>query len=241
MRPGSHLRPVDSPTPERLRTALVAGATGAVGRSLLPMLLSEPRYLRVVVVARRPPDFTPETNKLDWRVVDFDDLEASLAGLRFDDVYCTLGTTMKRAGSKEAFRKVDFDYVCAVGRHGRAAGATRFLLNSSVGADPRAASFYLRTKGEVEDAICRMGFDSVALVRPSLLLAERDERRWGEEAAARVLPALGGLMRGKLERYRAVSTEVVAAAMLGAAFEPARGRNSYEYERIVALAEATAE
>lgn len=234
-----HLRAVDSAAPEpQVRTALLGGATGAVGRALLPKLLDDPRYGRVVVVARRPAPEGLTSPKLDWRVVDFDALEDALTDLRFDDVYCTLGTTMKRAGSKDAFRKVDFDYVCALGRGGRAGGARRFVLNSSVGADPRASSFYLRTKGEVEDAVCQMGFDFVALVRPSLLLTDRDERRWGEEAAAAILPAIGGLMRGKLERYRAIPTETVASAMVGAAFTEAQGRHQYEYDRILDLAEA---
>lgn len=217
--------------------ALVAGATGAVGRPLVKRLLQDPRYTRVTVAARRPAAEL-EGPGLDWRVVDFDALEAELEGVQADHVFCALGTTMKQAGSREAFRKVDFDYVVALARAGRTAGADRFALNSSVGADPRAPSFYLKVKGEAEDAVCALGYTSVALVRPSLLLAEREDRRLGEEAAALVLPAVGGLLRGALRRYRAIEVEKVACALIGAALEGTPGRSTMEYDDIVRLADS---
>lgn len=222
-------------TTPKTRTALVAGATGAVGRALLDLLLKDPVYERVVVVARRPTE--RRHDKLDWRVVDFDALERSLVGLKADDVFSALGTTMKQAGSKQAFRKVDFEYVVALARAGRAAGAHCFVLNSSVGADAKASSFYLQVKGEAEAAVGALDYASASWVRPSLLLAERSERRWGEEAAAAVLPALSGLLRGSLQRYRAVPTHTVAQVMLGLAHARRPGNRSVEHADFDAFAD----
>jgi len=217
------------------RTALLAGATGAVGRALLELLLQDPGYGRVVVLARRPTE--RQHDKLDWRVIDFDQLEEGVAGIEVHDVFCTLGTTMKQAGSKQAFRNVDFDYVLALARAGRAVGAQCFVLNSSVGADPKGSSFYLRVKGEAEVAVGALGYASVSWVRPSLLLAERKERRWGEEAAAAVLPALSGLLRGGLTRYRPVPAQTVARVMVGAAHAHRPGAHAVEWADFDSLAD----
>jgi uncharacterized protein YbjT (DUF2867 family) len=214
------------------RVALVAGATGAVGQALLPILAADPAYREIVVLARRPRADLP--SKVSWRVVDFERLEDTPLP-KVDDVFCALGTTMKQAGSEAAFRKVDFEYVVAVGRAGRAAGATRFVLNSSVGADPQSRSFYLRVKGEAEAALAGLGYATLALVRPSLLVAERSERRPGEAAAMKLAPLFNPLLVGPLGRYKAVDVATVARAMRGAA-RVISGRRVIEHGEILGLA-----
>lgn len=217
------------------RVALVTGATGAVGQALWPLLAASGRYRQVVVLARRPQEDLPAN--VEWRAIDFERLaDEPLPAV--DDAFCALGTTMKRAGSREAFRKVDFEYVLATGRAARAAGATRFVLNSSVGADPGTRNFYLKVKGEAEAALAELGFTTLALVRPSLLLAERDDRRPGEEVAAALAPLFNPLLRGGLSRYKAVDVETVARAMLGAAHELPAGRHVLEHADILRLAGA---
>ena len=171
-----------------------------------------------------------------WRVIDFDALEGSVTDLEVDDVFCTLGTTMKQAGSKDAFRKVDHDYVLALARAGLAAGGRKFVLNSSVGADPRASSFYLRVKGEVEAAVRALGYETFVTAQPSLLLSDRAESRPGERIGVALAPALNPLMLGPLKRYKAIDVDTVAAALVGAALELGAGQHALEYEDLVRLA-----
>lgn len=196
-------------------TALVLGATGLVGRALLDRLLADPRYGAVQVLVRRPPAVTHP--KLQVLIADFDALDAHATAFAVDHVFCCLGTTLRHAGSREAFRRVDRDYVLAAARAAAQAGAAHFLWISSVGADARSPAFYPRVKGEVEDAIAALALARWTALRPSLLLGARAERRLGESLAAAAARPLAPLLRGRLQRYRPIAADAVAAAMVAIA------------------------
>lgn len=226
---------VDLPRPVSSgRTALLAGASGLVGGQLLGRLLADPGWTKVTVLARRPMPDAPgaSSGRPDVRVVDFAGLDGA-AAIAADAAFCALGTTIKKAGSQAAFRAVDLDAVVAFARFARRAGAERFVLVSSVGADPTAGNFYLRTKGEAEAAVTAIGFPRLVILRPSLLLGDRAEARPGE-AIARVLAPIFNPIVPK--RYRGIDAGVVAGAMVAAARATAPGQWIWENEEIRAQA-----
>jgi len=215
------------------RSALLLGATGLVGGQLLELLLASPVYGRVRVIGRRrQPGKHP---KLESHVVDFDHLERHAALFRVDDVFCCLGTTIARAGSQEAFRAVDHGYVVEAARLASEAGAEQFLVVSAVGADAGSRVFYNRVKGEMEAAVKRLPFRALWILRPALLLGEREEFRLGERIAAYALRPLAPLFVGRWRRYRPVHARDVAAAMLRLAGEEGTG-GVVESERIPEIA-----
>ena len=178
------------------RTALLAGATGLVGGHCLELLLRDDAWEQVAVLGRR--EIGTTHRKLVQRVVDFDRL-AELGDVpRVDDVFCCLGTTMKRAGSEAAFRRVDFTYVHELAQLASRQRAGQFLLVSALGADRQSRVFYYRVKGEVEEAVRKLSFDGVHIFRPSLLLGERRESRPGERLAVLAGRALGFMFVGPL-------------------------------------------
>ena len=220
------------------RIALVAGATGLVGGLLLNNLLAAPDYTRVYALTRRP--FGREHPKLANRVVIFERMADQLKGLVAQDAYCCLGTTIAEAGSQEAFRAADVDAVLLFARAARAAQATRFVVVSSVGADSKSKKFYLRTKGEMEEAVTDLGFTSVDILQPSLLLGPRKELRPLEITGRIFAPLINPLLTGTREAYRAVPAETVAKAMLGAARRGTRGVYRYTFAGIRQLSELRA-
>jgi uncharacterized protein YbjT (DUF2867 family) len=215
------------------RVALVAGATGLIGGTLLNVLLDAPDYARVYAVTRRP--YGREHPRLANRVVVFPRMAEQLKGLVANDAYCCIGTTIADAGTQEAFREVDLDMVLTFAQAARSFGVTRFIVVSSVGADTGSKKFYLRTKGEMEEAIMGLGFPSVDILQPSLLLGSRKQMRPLEFAGRILAPVVNPLLTGKREIYRAIPAEVVAKGMLGAARRGARGAYRYTYSGIVQL------
>jgi len=223
----------DARTAAVSRTALVAGASGLVGSHVLRLLLAEPAYERVTAVVRR--ELPQRHPKLAQRVVDFDRLAELGDFPRVDDVFCCLGSTIRRAGSQEAFRRVDFTYVHELARVASRYRAARFLLVSSLGADPHSRVFYSRVKGEVEEAVRRVAFESVHVFRPSLLTGERAEHRLGERVGIVVAAIVSPLMIGPLRPYRAISAETVARAMIRVALKGQRGAHVYRSDEIARL------
>jgi uncharacterized protein YbjT (DUF2867 family) len=205
-----------------LRTALLAGATGLVGRALLPLLLAHPAYARVHVLLRRATPGIESHPHLQIHQVDFNALGALPA---IDDVYIALGTTIKVAGSEAAFRQVDFDFVVATARAARAAGAQRLAVVSALGADAGSRIFYNRVKGEMQDAVTQLGYASVVLAQPSLLVGDRaalgQPVRAGEVWATRLLGPVMGLVPRSV---RPISARDVAAALIAANFDARPGK-----------------
>lgn len=167
-------------------------------------------------------------------MVDLGALDAVADLPRADDVFCCLGTTIKQAGSQDAFRRVDYDYVLALARAGQRNGATQFLLVSAIGADPAARVFYSRVKGETEAAVRRLPYRSIQIFRPSLLLGERAEFRLGERVAMVMAPLVKLALVRPLRRYRPVHATTVARAMVAVAKEAPRGPNVFEYDAMLA-------
>jgi uncharacterized protein YbjT (DUF2867 family) len=217
------------------RTAVIVGSSGLVGGCCLERLLHDDEYTRVIPLVRRNALFRHP--KTDERVVDFDQL-ASVDFPPGADVFCALGTTIRKAGSQPAFRKVDFDYTVTLAKRAHDLGARRFLVVSSVGADPGSSNFYLRVKGEMEQAVSAIPFAAIHIFRPSFLLGNRSDRRPGEAIGAAVAQKTRFLLVGGLKRYRPVAADTVAAAMVAAALGPATGVNIHHYGGIRELATA---
>jgi uncharacterized protein YbjT (DUF2867 family) len=218
------------PAPAAAASALLLGATGLVGGHVLDLLLDDPAFGRVVVLGRRP--VAREHPKLEQHVVDLGRPDEHAELFRVDDVFCCLGTTIRAAGSQEAFRRVDHDYVVDAARVAAGAGARRYLLVTATGADPRSRIFYNRVKGEAEEGVHAQPFEGVAILRPSLILGPRENRRPAEAMAQRVAPVLAPLLVGPLRRYRAVPARAVARAMVRLAKERPRGMRVVESDEI---------
>ena len=211
------------------RNALVAGGTGLVGTELLTLLGEENRYARITSLVRRE---MVAAGRVENRVVSFDHLDRSEL-LKVDDAYCCLGTTRRAAGSDNAFRKVDFDYVLAYARAAQRAGAVRFLLVSSMGANARSRFLYTRVKGEVEAAVSALGFPVVGIARPSFLIGRRAKARSGEKAAVVLSHAVTPFMVGPLRRFRPIEARTVAAGLIHLAFSAREGVSVLSSEEIV--------
>ncbi|MGH8673162.1 MAG: NAD(P)H-binding protein [Burkholderiales bacterium] len=189
-----------------IRTALLVGATGLIGSYLLKRLIASPAYSRVIVWVRRP--LAVSAPKLTVEMVHFDHLDERR--IDAEDVYCCLGTTIKQAGSQEAFRRVDFGYPVALARRAASDGARRLFVVSALGANARSSVFYSRVKGEMEDAVRASGVSQVYFFRPSLLDGPREEVRLGE----RIGSLVGSLLGPLLGTYRPIQADTVAEAML---------------------------
>ena len=217
-------------TPTATRTALVAGASGLVGSQVLRLLLEDPAYSRVTVLARR--ELPVSHNKLEQRIATFDRLAQIADFPRVHDVFCCLGTTMKQAGSPDAFRKVDFTYVVELARVAVRHRASQFLVVTAVGADPQSRILYSRVKGETEEALRRLQFESIQIFRPSLLVGARARSRPAERLAGLLSPLVAWAFMGPLSRYRPIKARAVARAMVRVAREAPRGTHVYESKEI---------
>ena len=214
------------------RIAWLAGATGLVGGFVLKQLIASERYASVVVLTRRT--VRAEDPKIEQRVVNFDQLPAMDLPAA-DDVFCALGTTIKRAGSQEAFRHIDLDFPLALANKALARNAKQFLLVSSVGANAKSKNFYLRTKGELEDAVAALPFEATHIFRPSILVGQREERRAGERAGIVFMKLISPMLLGGLRKYHPIEAEDVARSMVSVAAMEGSGKSVYEYKRMMAL------
>lgn len=193
------------------KIAVLAGATGLVGSYLLRILLEDPEYSVVKVIGRRSTGI--QNAKLEEILIDMDRLPDISDKLQSDVVFCCLGTTMKKAGSREAFRKVDLEYPLLLGKICREQGAGTYVQNSALGASADSSIFYNKVKGEAEEAIGKLNFRRYGIVRPSLLLGSREEFRGGELAGKIFAKLCSPLFVGKLKRYKPVHAKDVAVAM----------------------------
>jgi uncharacterized protein YbjT (DUF2867 family) len=220
------------------RTALLVGATGLVGGNCLSILLEDKRYDKVSILVRRP--LWMEHPKLEEHIVNFERLDQFASAIRANDIFCCLGTTMRAAGSKEAFRKVNFTYSVQVGAIAAKNSADQLLVVTALGSNPHARIFYNRVKGETEEALSKLPYQAIHFFRPSLLLGERRESRRVEKAGIAAMKAISVLMAGPLRKYRPIEAKTVARAMVLAAREMKTGIRVYESDQIQALGNASA-
>jgi len=216
------------------KTALIVGATGLVGKHCLEFLLREPVYERVTVLLRSP--LLLQHEKLIQHTIDFDELETAGGVLTADDVFCCLGTTIKKAGSQDAFRKVDFTYPVKLAAITQHLGAAQFLIVSALGSDSHSRIFYNQVKGETEEALKKISFNGLHIFRPSLLLGKREEQRPGELAGAVVMSVLKYALSGSLKKYRAIQASDVAKAMVRVAQKNLSKTNIFESDLIQTIA-----
>ncbi|SDF16371.1 Uncharacterized conserved protein YbjT, contains NAD(P)-binding and DUF2867 domains [Fontibacillus panacisegetis] len=200
-------------------TAVVAGATGMMGRQLVRLLLEDPAYQRIIVLVRRGIGISHP--KLVEKQVSFDRLESELdtSVLKDADVFCTLGTTMQQAGSKEAFRKVDHEYPLALAKAAMQHGAASYVIVTAMWASEQSWMFYTRVKGQLEQDLLSLGLPRLVILRPSLLLGDREAESFGDRATASVFRLIDPLLIGPLARMKAIQCKDVAQAMVKMARE----------------------
>jgi uncharacterized protein YbjT (DUF2867 family) len=215
------------------KTAALIGATGLIGGELLNLLLKDDYFSTVKILVRRP--FNLVHPKLEKKLVDFNDNDSLLVALDNSDIiFCTVGTTQKKVkGDKEAYRKVDYDIPVHAARFCKMVGCNVFVLVSSVGANSKGKNFYLKLKGEVEDQIGKLGIGSVHIMRPSMLVGDREEFRIGEKIGTPLMKAFSFLLPSK---YKPIKAGDVAKAMVAAAKNNEQGFLVYEYEEMRKLA-----
>ena len=218
------------------RSALLLGASGLVGGCLLSLLTEAPVYATVTLLTRRPLGLG--AGKVREVLADFERPESFRDHVQADDVFCCLGTTIKKAGSQDAFRKVDLEAPVAVARAARERGAQQFVIVTAVGADPKSGIFYSRVKGEVETRLSELAFPrGLKVLRPSMILGARSERRPAERVFMAMLRATRWSFVGPLAPYRAIEATALARAMLHAASQDAgAGVHTYEGQPLFALA-----
>lgn len=206
-----------------MKVALLAGGTGLIGSHLLQRLVDDATYSKVKCLTRNT--LPIQHDKIEIIETDGTNLPEITSLLKADDVFCCLGTTIKKAKTKAAFRKVDFEYPLHLAQQAKESGATQFLLVSALGANPATSVFYNKTKGEVEEAIAAVSFEAYHVFRPSLLLGSRAEERSGEDAAKVFFKLFGFLVPAK---YKAIDASKVARAMLSMAKKQGKGTFVYE-------------
>ena len=209
------------------KTALVAGATGAIGREIVRGLCEDENYDKIIVWARRELNFSHE--KLETQIIDFDEIK-DMPPREIDEIFCALGTTMKQAGSRGQFYKVDVSYPVNIAKWGIASGARRFALISAYGADERSRFFYLRAKGKAEKKIAALGFKSLQIARLPAIKSEREQVRMGELF---MVWLFGLLPKFILTNYRPMSAKDIAAAIIAAAQTDAKGVQIYHPRELI--------
>lgn len=190
-----------------MKTALVIGASGLVGTALITQLICDNFYTEIRILVRKKIDFT--NSKIKQIIFDFEKPLTELVNA--NDIYCCLGTTIGKAGSKEAFKKVDYHFPLETAKTALQNGAEKFALVSSIGANKKSSIFYTRVKGEIEDALMKLKYPALYIFRPSMLLGKRKEYRFGEHAGKSIMTAFSFLIP---EKYKGVHAEKVAAAMI---------------------------
>ncbi|MGB3620525.1 MAG: NAD-dependent epimerase/dehydratase family protein [Ketobacter sp.] len=219
---------------------LLLGATGLVGQSCLTHLLSSSVVNEVIAPTRR--SLPVRDRKLYNVLVDFERLDEYPELFDADVILCCLGTTIKQAGSRAQFKKVDYEYCIEAAELGRARCAKAFLLVSAVGASAQSMVFYSRVKGKLETYLRALEYPVLSIYRPSLLLGDRQQNRLGEELGAKVMSLLNPLMVGSMTRYRSISADTVARAMVNECVQldpsPKLPKvNLYTHQQIVKLAD----
>lgn len=208
------------------KLAILLGANGVIGSYCLKELLIDKYYNEVITFTRKP--IENKITKHRNYVIDFNHLEKYKTLITANDIFCCLGTTIGKAGSKEAFKKVDYEYSKQFAEYAKENNAEQFILISSLGADANSGNFYLKTKGEIEQALITLSFKSLIIFRPSILLGPRQEVRVGELMGKFVMQTFGFLFIGPLKKYKGIHAQKVAKAMVHYAKEGRVGVNIIE-------------
>ena len=209
-----------------MKSALIIGSTGLTGSELVNLLLDSNDYTKVITFVKR--DSGIKHPKLTQYVIDFDKPETYKDLVVGDDFFCAIGTTIKKAGSQNAFRKVDFEYPKQFAAFALDNKVKQFLIISSLNADAMSGNFYLKTKGEIQDFLKNCAFESVAVLQPSLLLGNRTEFRLGEKVGAFFMKAFSFVFQGNLKKYKPIEGKTVAKALLKIAQKNVKGFKIYE-------------
>jgi uncharacterized protein YbjT (DUF2867 family) len=219
-------------------TVAVIGSTGLVGSHIVDLLKEEDACQKIRLLVRRPVEFSHP--KIEVRLVNFEDYESlrlAIAGCNV--VFCAVGTTQDKVkGDQLQYRKVDYDIPVNAARACLETGCSNFLLVSSVGADSNSKNFYLRLKGEVEEAVQKFPIKSISIFRPSMLLGYRKEFRLGERIGQSGMKLIAPLLAGRWRKYKAIEARAVAAAMVETSKENKEGLAFYEYDEMKALISA---
>jgi len=195
-----------------MKTALILGSTGLVGSKVVEQLKSDSRYSKIILINRR--DTNPKHPKVEEIIVDFSDLNTELNGLNADDVFCCVGTTIKTAGSKEKFKSVDLDIPVLFGKLAKINNWSNFAVISALGANSKSGNFYSSIKGKMEDQLKAFNIVKLIILRPSLLTGDREEFRLGERIGQVAFSVLNYILIGPLKKYRSISADQVAKAMI---------------------------
>lgn len=195
-----------------MKTALLVGATGLVGGFVLEKLLNDDYFSQVIVLSRK--HIGKQHPKLREEIINFDALQKHTSVIKADIIFCCLGTTIKKAGSQAAFRKVDYEYPFRIAQIAKENGATSYLIISAMGSNKSSFIFYNRVKGEVEDAIAKLNYNTFHILQPSLISGDRQEKRTGEDVANKLFPVLNPLLIGSLSKYKSIKAEQIAKAMV---------------------------
>jgi uncharacterized protein YbjT (DUF2867 family) len=217
-----------------MKTALMIGSTGLIGSQLLEILLKSNEYSTVITFVKR--DSCIQHPKLQQYIIDFDKLEDYQKLVIGDDFFCAIGTTIKNAGSQEAFRKVDFDYPKTFAVMALQNNVKQFSIISSLGADVNSGNFYLKTKGEIQDFLKNCAFEAVSVFQPSLLLGNRKEFRLGERIGAFFMNLFSFVFIGSIKKYKPIQSEAVAKAIFYIAQKNKSGFKIYESDAIQEIA-----
>ena len=217
------------------RTATIIGATGMIGNYLLELLLKDNYFSTIRILVRRP--YKKTDPKMEVKLADFNDAESFKLALEGSDViFSCIGTTQKNVkGDTDLYRRIDFDIPLKAARFAKEIGCEKFILVSSVGANSHSPTFYLRLKGELENAIRSVALDTVHIMQPSMLLGERKEKRAGERMLQATMKLTSVLLFGSGRKYKAIHGKTVAAAMLNAAKRNGKGFFRYTYDGIKEL------
>lgn len=198
----------------KMKTALILGATGLVGKEVLKQALEDPIYSKIKIIVRSPQEI--QHSKLEELVIDFRKMEQYENEFAVDHVYCCLGTTIKKAKSKEKFRLVDYEYPLLAARLSKGR-AEKFLIISAQGANANSPFFYNKIKGELERDLIALGLPNLIIFRPSLLLGDRQEDRPMEKIAGKMMRLINPLFSGPLKKYAAIEASYVAECMISSA------------------------
>jgi uncharacterized protein YbjT (DUF2867 family) len=214
--------------------AIIAGASGLIGSNLLQLLLQHPAYTGVVILVRKKLEISHQ--KLTQLVVNFDDLGSYKNELTGDVLFSCLGTTKAKTPDKQLYYKIDHDYPVQLAQLAAANGVKQYHLVSSVGADVKSGTFYLKTKGETERDVTAAGVNSLYIYRPSFLVGDRPDARLGEKIARVVLAVFDPLLIGSLKKYKSIAALTVAQAMLNQSLQNDEGVFIYPSDKIKELA-----